>query len=119
MVTMVFVIVDIVVTIAIIGSFVVLQYEKIYHVGTLQGNAYLILIFLSPVLDVMVALILVFSALYLAKSLRYSTGRRPNICLLGWHIANLFVLIAMLITSGFYYDKWVHAPGEDFMKFWY
>ena len=119
MVTMAFVIVDIVVTVLIVGSFGVLQYEKIYHVGTLQDNAYLILEFLAPVLDVVIALILVFSALYLAKSLRSSTGRRPNICLLSWHIANLFVLISMVIASGFYYDKWVHAPPEDFLKFWY
>ena len=119
MVRVAFVIVDIVVTVLIIGSFGILQYEKIYHVGTLQDNAYLILEFLAPVLDVVIALILVFSALYLAKTLRSSTGRRPNICLLCWHIANLFILIAMLITSGFYYDKWVHAPEGDFLKFWY
>ena len=38
-------------------------------------------------------------------------------CLLCWHILNIFLLTIILIIYDFYYDRWINAT--DFFKAWY
>ena len=116
-VSIAFVAVDFALYLIFFGSFTSLQYEVIFHRGTLEAQK--ILKLLLPVLDVIVALILAFCALYLAKSLKKTTGSKPNVCLLFWHIVNIFLLTVMLVLYDIYYDKWIKSSGTDFFKAWY
>ena len=118
-ITWIYIIVDVVATILIFGSFCILCHQKLNLVQSMDDNAYVILEFLAPIFDVLIALILVSSALYLTRSLRSSTGRKPNFCLLSWHIVNLFILITMLVSAGLCYENFVDAPPEDFVKYFY
>ena len=49
------------------------------------------------------SLILAGSAFYITRSVKKSTGKRQNTCLLNWHIVNLFLLVATLIPTGTLY----------------
>ena len=41
---------------------------------------------------------LAFTAIYLARFIKTVTGNKPNLCLLIWHIVNVFIYAATLIT---------------------
>ena len=41
---------------------------------------------------------LAFTAIYLARFIKTVTGNKPNLCLLIWHIANVFIYAVTLIT---------------------
>ena len=41
---------------------------------------------------------LAFTAIYLVKFIKTVTGNKPNLCLLIWHITNVFIYAATLIT---------------------
>ena len=45
------------------------------------------------VINVVIGGALAWSALYLTKTIRQSTGRKPNVCLLFWHILNILLAI--------------------------
>ena len=55
--------------------------------------------FLSPILDVMTLGILVVFAYILTRTLRRSTGKKQNTCLLIWHAINMIILIVILVTQ--------------------
>ena len=61
--------------------------------------------YLPPSLEVVFSLVLVFSACYIASWVKNSTGKRQNICLLTWHVINLFILIANTTVLSIYYYK--------------
>ena len=41
---------------------------------------------------------LAFTAIYLARFIKTVTGNKPNLCLLIWHITNVFIYAVTLIT---------------------
>ena len=41
---------------------------------------------------------LAFTAIYLARFIKTVTGNKPNLCLLVWHITNVFIYAVTLIT---------------------
>ena len=55
--------------------------------------------FLSPILDVMTLGILVVFAYILTRTLRKSTGKKQNTCLLIWHAVNMIILILILVMQ--------------------
>ena len=69
--------------------------------------------FLAPFLDVIVALILVFSAYFLSKKLQKSTGNRQKTFLFILHIINLCLYIVLLVLKGVIWKKWMAATSEE------
>ena len=57
------------------------------------------------ILEAIFSLILAGSAFYLARSVRNTTGKEQNTCLLNWHIFNSVVLIVTLTIYAIYYKK--------------
>ena len=112
---MAFVVVDFVLYLFLIAAFSSLEYQVIFHIGTRAASK--ILKMLAPVLEVIIALILAFCAFCLAEALKKQTVNKPNVCLLCWHILNIFLLTIILIIYDFYYDRWINAT--DFFKAWY
>ena len=110
-----FLVLDIVLYIFFLALFGITRYEFIHENGPLiENKAFTVLrIFGSLVLEVLITAILTFSAICITRALRTSTRKRPNLCLLGWHIINLLVLATFLIIGAIYYFKWTNT-GVDF-----
>ena len=65
------------------------------------------MLFLYPsILEITFSLILAGSAFYLTRSVRKTTGKKQNTCLLNWHILNLVVLIVTLTMYAIFYEKY-------------
>ena len=64
---------------------------------------------------------LVISAFKISNSIKFSTGRKQNICLLNWHIFNLFLMMAIAIYSGVFQYKFYYSSAaiEDKYRFDY
>ena len=58
-----------------------------------------------PILDTTFSLILAGSAFYLARSVKKTTTRKYNTCLLNWHIVNLVVLGVTYTVAGIFSRK--------------
>ena len=121
-----FLVLDIVLYIFFLALFGITHYEFIRENGPLiENKAFTVLrIFGSLVLEVLITTILTFSAVCITRSLRTSTGKRPNLCLLGWHIINLFTLATFLIIGAIYYFKWTNTGVDiqhlnEYFKVWY
>ena len=73
-----------------------------------DGNYYLasfMVRLFSPFLEAIFSLVLVISALYLAKSVREYTQKKQNTCLVNWHICNLLLLTSLLVLNAVIYHK--------------
>ena len=83
----------------------------------LSNIAFMINLYPS-ILDTTFSLILAGSAFYLAKSVRKTTGRKYNTCLLNWHIVNLVVLVVTYTVQAIYYRKLSTASdgSEDYSR---
>ena len=99
---------DVLVIVAIYGSSSYLQYKTFYE-GEQEQDIALALEFLNPVLSFIIALLLVISACYMTRLLKISTGKKQNICILAWHIVNLFVLTMILIPKAIFRAKYLAA----------
>ena len=85
-----FVISDLMIAFLIIGANIAGQFRLL--------STYL----LCSVLDALFALVLVICAVYLAMKLRKSTGHKPNVCLVIWHIVNVVLLTSMAVILTIY-----------------
>ena len=52
------------------------------------------------------------SAYYLTKQIKKLTSKKPNNCLLVWHIMNVFVGSILIVASGILFAKWVRENGQ-------
>ena len=68
---------------------------------------------LESILDVAFASTLVFCALYLSKYLGKSTGQRPNVHLVAWHVVNVILMIAITVILYVYGLKYENADTEQ------
>ena len=68
------------------------------NTDTVKTIEYL-LSYLDPLVNALIAMILAFSVIYLAKSIKRSTGKKQKICLLTWHILNLLILVGTLLFT--------------------
>ena len=93
-----FAFVDIVFCIVVVSLFLTFQLS-FYNSDSNKKTTYLIMVLVPIFLNVTIALILVFSALFLSTSLRQTTGKKQNTLLLSLHIANLFILSIVLVSS--------------------
>ena len=94
----IFLIIDILITVFIITIEAFLYYNWHEEILNKDPDASIkfALQYLPPIFDVVFALILAVSAIYLAKSVKRLAGKGQNSCLLSWHICNLLLLIAIL-----------------------
>ena len=69
--------------------------------------------FLAPVLDVIIALILVYSACLLSKQLQKQTGKKQKVLLIILHIVNLCFLIVLLVFKAIIWTSYISASGEE------
>ena len=44
--------------------------------------------------EMLIGIILAWSAFFLTKRIKTLTGNKPNICLLAWHVVNVFMKAA-------------------------
>ena len=58
-----------------------------------------------PFLETTFSVVLVISALYLAKSVKEYTQKKQNTCLVSWHICNLILLIIILTLSAMFQSE--------------
>ena len=68
------------------------------------------------------AVLLVSSAIYLAGSLKQSTGKKQNTFLLMWHIVNLILLTLVLIPKAIFYiekSSPLEVDGKNQYDFYY
>ena len=93
-----FAFVDIVFCIVVVSLFLTFQLS-FYNSDSNKKTTYLIMVLVPIFLNVTIALLLVFSALFLSTSLRQTTGKKQNTLLLSLHIANLFMLSIVLVSS--------------------
>ena len=93
-----FAFVDIVFCIVVVSLFLTFQLS-FYNSDSNKKTTYLIMVLVPIFLNVTIALLLVFSALFLSTSLRQTTGKKQNTLLLSLHIANLFLLSIVLVSS--------------------
>ena len=93
-----FAFVDIVFCIVVVALFLTFQLS-FYNSDSNKKTTYLIMVLVPIFLNVTIALLLVFSALFLSTSLRQTTGKKQNTLLLSLHIANLFILSIVLVSS--------------------
>ena len=68
------------------------------NTDTVKTVEYL-LSYLEPLVNALIAMILALSVIYLAKSIKRSTGKKQKICLLTWHILNLLILVGTLLFT--------------------
>ena len=110
-----FLIIDIVLILLIITIEVILQYifTEISSSGTDPTSIQFIVNLYPLILEAAFSLILAFSAFYLARSVRGTTGRKQNTCLLNWHIFNLIVLIVILAFIAIFLREKNIAPPKS------
>ena len=86
---------DIIVTIILLTAFVyVHRFSKSEESLPFAKVIFDILFWWNAVLN---GCILALAALYLTKFIKKVTGNKPNICLLIWHIVNVFIYAAVSI----------------------
>ena len=106
-----FTILDIVVTAAILSLYSFLEYRYYYHGGMMRTD--ITIQFLAPVLDVIIALILVNSACFLSKQLQKQTGKKQKVLLIILHIVNLCFLIVLLVFKAIIWTSYISASDEE------
>ena len=96
----IFLVVDILVTLFIMALYAFLQYKELDYLDSEDRDAYKSINFMialyPSILEAICFLILAGSAFYLTRSVRKTTGKKQNTCLLNWHILNLVLLIVTL-----------------------
>ena len=60
---------------------------------------------LPAFLEVVFSLILVVSAYYITRWVKQSSGKRYNICLLTWHVLNLFTYTIVITLVAICYKR--------------
>ena len=107
-----FAIADVIFSAGIICVFGSLEYEYWYeNVKTDLIN--ILLVFFEPSFDLVIALILVASSLYLTRQLRSTTRKKQNQCLLVWHQINFFFLIVTMASKTMLYVDYVSPDKSE------
>ena len=73
----------------------------IYLLSIVWGNQKVnvtVFSFFRPLADFVIGTCLACSAYILAKFVSRVTGRKPNTCLVVWHVLNVFVHVALFAT---------------------
>ena len=86
----------------LLGGFFYLEYRIVFDFSDLELQR--IENLLIPTLDAIISLILACCAIYLTRILKRQTLNRPNKCLLGWHLVNMFLLTVMLVVAQIIFD---------------
>ena len=95
-----------------------------YSFENLDGSYYLasfVTRLFPPFIEAIFSLVLVISALYLAKSVRMYTQKKQNTCLVNWHICNLLLLTSLLILNAVIYHKALKTKDTKYIfgkKLW-
>ena len=70
-------------------------------------------VFFEPTFDLIIALILVASSLYLTRQLRNTTRQKQNKCLLVWHQINFFLLIVTMASKTVLYVDYISPDKTE------
>ena len=92
-------------------SFIVIAYNQ-YNMIALRRYTHITETILFSI-EVISGLILGGSAYILTQSLKNMTSKKTNICLLVWHIINVFVDSIFIIVGGILYWNWLKKLGKS------